>query len=231
MGGTHRSRKTIYFELLVTVGLVVSPFLLHAVFSFLHPEEPMGRVEYASWNFGAMIVSDLLLIGLLWHIIQLNSETMDVFTQPFAGKDILRGFGLWIWCGVSWYGTYVLLWKCGVGAGPGGKEPRSVELFRVTFSAFYLLAMIVNPFLEEFFVRGFLQTRLGQAGWNRLAIILFSTLVQTSYHLYQGLLSCLSLTPVFLFLAIYYQTSRRLYPVIVAHLLMDLIGMLSQMKS
>jgi len=231
MAATPRPRRTIYFELLVTVGLMVTPFLLRAVFSFTHPEEAPADPEYASWNFGAMIASGLLLIGLLWHIIRLNSETMDSFTQPFVVKDILRGFGLWIWCGVSWYGTYVLLLKLGVGAVPAGTEPRSMDFLRVPFSALYLLVMMLNPFLEEFFVRGFLQTRLRQAAWNGLSIVLFSTLLQTSYHLYQGLLPCLSLAPLFLILAIYYQSSRRLYPVIVAHLTADLLGMLTHMKT
>ena len=213
MVDTPRARKKIYFELLVTVGLLVFPSLIRAVFHFVHPEEPLARQAFASWYFGTMVVSALLSIGLLWHIIRLNSETMDVFSQPFAAKDILRGFGLWIWVGVSWYGTYRLLWSLGVGVVLAGQEPRSLETFQVTFSALYLLSMTVNPFLEEFYVRGFLQTRLRQAAWNGLAIVLFSALLQTSYHLYQGLLACLSLAPGFLILAIYFQASRRLYPV------------------
>ena len=95
----------------------------------------------------------------------------------------------------------------------------------------YLLFLHTARQHPEFYVRGFLQTRLRQAAWNGLAIILFSTLLQTSYHLYQGLLACLSLAPGFLILAIYFQASRRLYPVIVAHLISDLIAMLVLMKT
>jgi membrane protease YdiL (CAAX protease family) len=226
-----RERKSIYIELFVTVGLMVLPSLLRAVFAFLHPEEPLTEQVYASWAFGSTVVYDLLMIALLWHITQLNSETMDIFSQPFAARDILRGLGLWIWVGVSWYGTYRFLWSLGVGVVQAGKEPRSLEIFRAPFSAPYLLVMIVNPFLEEFYVRGFLQTRLRQVAWGFLAIVLFSTLLQTSYHLYQGLLACLSLAPGFLILAIYYQASRRLYPVIVAHLVSDLLAMLVSMKT
>jgi membrane protease YdiL (CAAX protease family) len=226
-----RDRKTIYFELLVTVGLMVIPSLIGAVFHFLHPEQLLKQQAFPSWFFGSAIASSLLLIGLLWHIIRLNSESMEVFSMAFAPKDLLRGFGLWIWAGVSRFGTYQLLWSLSGGAAQAGKAPSRLEVFQVPFSALYLLAMIVIPCLEEFYVRGFLQTRLKQAAWNGLAVVLVSTLLQTSYHLYQGLVACLSLAPGFVIFAAYYQTSRRLWPVIVAHIITDLLFMLLAMKA
>jgi membrane protease YdiL (CAAX protease family) len=223
-------RKAIYFEILVTVGLMVIPSLIGAVFHFLHPEQLATQMTCPSWFFGSAIASSLLLIGLLWHIIRLNSESMDVFTNAFAPKDLLKGFGLWIWTAVSDFGTYQLLLSLWGGA-QGGEAPSRLEPFRVPFSPLYLLAMIVIPCFEEFFVRGFLQTRLKQAGWNGLAVVLVSTLLQTSYHLYQGLVACLSLAPGFFILAAYYQTSRRLWPVIVAHIITDLFFMLLAIKA
>jgi len=226
-----RARKTLYFELLVTVGLMVIPALIRAVFHFLHPEEPLFRPIYASWYFAGTIVFELLLIGLLWHIIRLNSEVLADFTQPFAGKDLLRGLGLSIWASMSEYGTRRFLWSLGVGVVEAGKEPRAIEAFQVPLSAFYLLTMLVNPFFEEFLVRGFLQTRLRQAACSGLAVILVSTALQTSYHLYQGILFCLALAPGFLVFAVYYHTSRRLWPVVVAHLILDLVAMLFLVNS
>jgi len=160
----------------------------------------------------------------------LNSETLADFTEPFSARDILRGIGLSIWASVAWYATYRLLWSVGVESASAVGERHSLDTFRVPFSATYFLAMVVNPFAEEFFMRGFLQTRLKQAGWKWLIAVLASVSLQTSYHLYQGTLACLSVAPPFLVFALYYQANRRLWPVIVAHLIWDLLAMFTSMQ-
>jgi membrane protease YdiL (CAAX protease family) len=102
--------------------------------------------------------------------------------------------------------------------------------FQVPFSAAYLLMVLVNPLAEEFFVRGFLQTRLRSVGWSGPSSVVASTVLQGSYHLYQGLPSCLLLTVVFLIFAVYYQSKRRLWPVVIAHLMENVLAMLVYMK-
>lgn len=226
-----RERKTIYFELLVTVGFLVIPSLLRAVYSFLHTAEPLASPESSSWQFASMAVEELLLLALLWHILRLNGESFADLKPPFVGKDLFRGIGLWIWGYVSTYAVTLLLWKILGGREAAEGSGRAMEIFQTKFNGFYLLAMIVNPFAEEFYVRGFLQTRLRQAGHGGLLIVLLSTGLQTSYHIYQGWVACLSLLPCFLVFALYYQAHRRLWPVVIAHLIMDLVAMLAYMKT
>jgi membrane protease YdiL (CAAX protease family) len=55
-----------------------------------------------------------------------------------------------------------------------------------------------------------------------LAVIV-SVIVQMSYHLYQGLLSGLALTLLFTMFSIYFVRARRIVPVILAHLCLDLL--------
>ena len=224
-----RERRTIYFELLVTVGFLVLPSLLRAIQSFLNPDDPLTSPGEATWHFATMIVYQLLLLGLLWHVLRLNGETVGDLTLPFAGRDVLRGFGLALWAYGSYYLAAIVLMKL---TGPSGSEQsrRSLDVFRTQFTVFYLLGMIVNPFCEEFFVRGFLQTRLRQAGHDGLTAILVSVALQTSYHLYQGVLPCLALGFSFLIFALYYLARRRLWPVVIAHLIMDVLAMLAYMK-
>jgi aminopeptidase len=59
---------------------------------------------------------------------------------------------------------------------------------------------------------------------------LVSAVLQTSYHLYQGLLPCLLFLPLFTVFAVYYQRSRRLWPVYLAHMAMDVLAMLNHVK-
>jgi len=221
-----RRRAEILSELVVVTGLLVLPAFLRGLFIFLHPDVPIIRPEHASWHFGVATASYLLMLGLLAHIVRLNAETLETFTRRFELKDLLRGLGLMIWIGTAYYGSYRFLYSLGL-----QENERGFDQFRVPLSVFYVLSMLLNPFVEEVFVRAFLQTRLTQMTVHGAAIVLISTLLQTSYHIYQGLLPCLALLPGFLILAAYYQASRRLWPVIVAHLLSDILGMLILTKS
>lgn len=226
-----RERKTIYLELLVTVGLLVIPSLLKAVYAFLHPAESSNIAGSASWGFASLAIFEILLLLLVWHILRLNGETFADLTEPFHGKDVFRGVGLSIWCYVSYYGLAVLLMKVAGGISDAERSRRSLDIFHSQFSAFYLIGAIVNPFGEEVLVRGFLQTRLRQAGHGALVAVGVSVALQTSYHLYQGLIPCLALAPGFLVFAAYYQAHRRLWPVLIAHLILDLWAMLAYMKT
>ena len=223
-----RERKAIYVELLAVVGLMALPSIFKAVFFFLHPEEG-PRPELASWYFAGKLLADILFLVLLLHILRLNSETTADFTEPFRGLDLLRGLGLAVGAYVATTVTTVVLLSLGDPANRSA-EPRAVEIFQVPVSPFYVLAILVNPFVEETYVRGFLQTRLRQARESAGKIILFSVLLQTSYHIYQGVTSCLSLAPGFAIFAVYYQSSRRLWPVIIAHLLEDVLVLLYYSK-
>src|SRR5262245_41747187 len=99
-----RERKTIYVELLVTVGLLVVPSLIKAVSPFVNPHASTAPEGGAAWAFASLTAYEILLLLLVGHVLRLNNESFAVLTEPFAGKDLLRGFGLSIWSYVSIYG-------------------------------------------------------------------------------------------------------------------------------
>ena len=61
---------------------------------------------------------------------------------------------------------------------------------------------------------------LALTGSSVLAII-FSVLLQTSYHLYQGLPYALGVGLMFLIFSLYYAHTHRILPLIVAHFMLD----------
>ena len=88
----------------------------------------------------------------------------------------------------------------------------------------------VNPVYEEMLVRAFLITEtVALAGSAGLAIA-FSVLLQTSYHLYQGLPWALMGAITFLIFSIYYVKTRQIVPVIIAHFIFDLSYLLMQSR-
>jgi membrane protease YdiL (CAAX protease family) len=62
------------------------------------------------------------------------------------------------------------------------------------------------------------------------AAVLLSVILQTSYHLYQGLLPALVLGVVFLIFSLYFAKRGRILPVVLAHLYMDVIAFLAISK-
>jgi membrane protease YdiL (CAAX protease family) len=135
---------------------------------------------------------------------------------------------------------------------PDHKRPRprlhasaaALSAIRITHSGHYLTAKplhsilgfgisalsiayaCLNPFTEELIVRGYTISEVLDLGANRTLAVLISVLVQLSYHLYQGFVNVLWLMPMFVVFSIYYVRSRRILPIIIVHLAMDLLAIL-----
>lgn len=85
---------------------------------------------------------------------------------------------------------------------------------------------LLNPFFEELIVRAYLMTEIVDlTGSTTLAVVL-SVALQVSYHLYYGWWGALSVGFSFLIFALYYARWRRALPVILAHELFNLYGLL-----
>jgi len=88
------------------------------------------------------------------------------------------------------------------------------------------LASTVNGIFEETFVAGYIITALREPRgvWTAINV---STVVRLLYHLYQGPLGILSVVPMGLLYGYFYTRTRQLWPLILAHVLIDIIGLSS----
>ena len=86
------------------------------------------------------------------------------------------------------------------------------------------LTSTVNGIFEEVFVAGYIITVLAPVRGMWIAINV-STGVRMLYHLYQGPLGILSIVPLGLLFGYVYARTRQLWPLIVAHVLIDIIGL------
>ena len=85
---------------------------------------------------------------------------------------------------------------------------------------------LVNPFYEELIVRAYAMSELRFFSGTAAVPILVSVALQTSYHLYQGLQNVPSLAVFFLILSVYYYRYQRVFPIILAHLYVDVYALL-----
>ena len=68
---------------------------------------------------------------------------------------------------------------------------------------------------------GYLFTRWRQAGWRPVPIVVVSALIRGTYHLYQGFGGFLSNLVFGLLLGWLYTRTKRLWPLVIAHALID----------
>ncbi len=84
-----------------------------------------------------------------------------------------------------------------------------------------LLSAFQNGFLEEIVVVGYLLTRLRQLEWSPGRALAASALLRGSYHLYQGLGGFFGNLVMGLIFGWWFQRTRRVVPLVVAHFLLD----------
>ncbi|MEP6599522.1 MAG: CPBP family intramembrane glutamic endopeptidase [Actinomycetota bacterium] len=89
-----------------------------------------------------------------------------------------------------------------------------------------LLEAAQNGILEELVVVGYLLTRLRQLGWADYPALGASAVLRGSYHLYQGWGGFLGNMVMGLMFGWWFQRTRRVLPLVIAHTLLDAISFL-----
>ena len=90
-------------------------------------------------------------------------------------------------------------------------------------------ASVVNAIFEEVFVCGYIVTIAKDSG--RLAAgVNASVAIRLAYHLYEGGAGVMMVVPLGLIFALWFSRTGRLWPVIVAHALIDMAALSSFIK-
>ncbi|WP_139074832.1 CPBP family intramembrane glutamic endopeptidase [Paenibacillus elgii] len=111
------------------------------------------------------------------------------------------------------------------------QAPQNVDFLRTKMTLSYFAFIVINPFFEELIVRAYTMTELSFLIKKEEITVLVSTIIQTSYHLYQGLIPALYTGIVFFVFSIYFAKTRKIVPVIMVHLLLDLTAISQLGKS
>jgi membrane protease YdiL (CAAX protease family) len=137
-------------------------------------------------------------------------------------RDLLQGVGFAAVIGIP---GLVLVWaahQLGVSANLAVVDVPDTW-YRVPL---LLLQAAQNGVLEEIVVVGYLLTRLRQLGWSNRRALGASAVLRGSYHLYQGLGGFVGNFVMGLIFAWWFQRTRRILPLVVAHVLLDVFAFL-----
>jgi len=219
----ERASRTLQLCLVLTVGFLI-PVVgsLRAIFGLRHPHPATNRAFIAAIIFQS--------IGLLCLYLVLRHQKRTLREIGLAFSVGLKEFGdslklffaafltsaLFYW---AVYRVYVLLGR------EWHRQNNSAIVFGTTLSVLPVLYVLLNPFHEELLVRAFLISETEWIFGSTTFAIFLSVTLQISYHLYQGLPAALSHIPAFLLFSFYFVRTRRILPIILAHMFMDVYAL------
>jgi membrane protease YdiL (CAAX protease family) len=135
--------------------------------------------------------------------------------------DLASGFVLTLVIGVPGLGLYLLARELGFNT-----IVSAANLTEWWAGPVLVLLAAANGVIEEVVVVGYLITRLRQTGWGVAAAVTFSALLRGTYHLYQGFGGFVGNAVMGVIFALFFLRTRRLWPLILAHTLLDVVAFL-----
>ncbi|GAA2240271.1 CPBP family intramembrane metalloprotease [Rarobacter faecitabidus] len=183
-------------------------------------DRPWLDLTYQLLAIGFALVPMLLALYLLGVAGRAPRAIGFDLTRPW--RDAWHGVGLAALIGVPGIGLYVLGRALGI----------TVEIQAATLNALWwtmpilILRAVMNALLEEVIVVGYLTTRLRDLRWSTPAILLASSLLRGTYHLYQGIGPFIGNVAMGLIFTGYFlwRKGGRIMPLVVAHTILDVVA-------
>lgn len=215
----------------VLVPPATSPFLFWAVvlstigtaayssLTFLFAPVESGSV-FSSTSLISTVLYELLL-ALLWvPVLRRRGWRLTSITHAFRLRDVAHGLGL---SAVSYAASGVASFCISLaGVTPAADAALTVDA-PINLTAIVLVSAI-NPIFEEFIHLGFIANLLRQRS-DEFALVA-TVVARTIIHLYQGPEGAAGIVALGALWAAYYFRTGRLWPVILAHAIMDAVGLL-----
>jgi membrane protease YdiL (CAAX protease family) len=212
-------------EFLVVVIGAFGIFLPTNVLALLAPKTvlPHSVGSITNGYLNKLVLYELVILLCLGTFLRARGWTLQKIGLTPSVRDTLAGIALTL----GGYAAHlaVLLPLLMVLPALAAAPQIATQLVRESLDINTILAVsVVNPIFEEVFVCAYIVTALKERRGVTLAVNV-STALRVTYHLYQGPLGVLGVAPIGLIFAYWYARTNRLWPVIVAHGAIDLIGL------
>jgi membrane protease YdiL (CAAX protease family) len=217
-------RRLLREEVVVVLMLSLLASAVYAIIDLL--SGPISGVYVAAGNQStelakqiAGFVFGLGPVYLVAHLVRRTGEGLRGIGLDLdrPADDLRSGAALFVLVGVAGIGVYLASVALGVN--------RFVVPVPPLGHWWTVPALILNAaeaaLTEEVVVVAYLVTRLGQLGWSDRRAIAASALLRGAYHLYQGLGGFAGNLAMGLLFAWLFTRTRRAWPFVVAHLMLD----------
>lgn len=209
------------FEVVLICSMAFGSSLYLSIYSLW--DNDFENTPRTSYEWAIQLLREGCYLGLLWYVLSRRGQSFFDLGLKWSWKDLLWSFFLVFVGSVAYRTMYDVLWSSRLTTSNHHYLYVSVgyHLFGGGIFLATFLIQFLNPFFEELTVRAYLMTEIKYFTNSSAWAIIISTVLQSSYHLYQGIPSALSHTGTFLIFSIYYAKTGRITPIILAHLYMD----------
>lgn len=173
-----------------------------------------------------LLIECIIAASMLGYLSRRGWKPAEIAGLP-EPQDVLRGFGLWLGVvtayAIVFIGLYLIV--------PSFVAPIAKPQFTGSLSPpVIIVAALLNPIFEEFLWLAYAIPALGNRYGLRAACVI-SVALRVTVHLYQGRLALIAILPLGAVLTWYYVRTGRLWPVVVAHVVVDALGLSSLMST
>jgi membrane protease YdiL (CAAX protease family) len=176
------------------------------------------QFDFTTGRVARGLVFEALILGVVAGILRLRGWRAARMGLDFSWRRAIGGVPLFV--------AYMISYWLIVGFAMSFLRSTTMLDFKFRVTAPFALVLgfiVLNSFFEETLVAGYVVEALSDQG-PALAITA-STLIRFSYHVYQGPIASLSILPLgLLFCAVYWRW-RSVWPLIVAHTIVNVISM------
>jgi len=181
---------------------------------------PDRMADFSDAGLYGLVVIEALLFAPVWLFLRIRGWTFGEIGLRFQDRDPADGIGL---TALVYFASIVVMsLALSMGLSLGGTpEAAPGKLGLASIAA----VSIFNPVFEEVFVCGYIVTAVAKRR-NMWTAINISVAIRVLYHLYQGPAAG-AIVPVGLVFACWYAWTGRLWPVVIAHSILDFVGLLA----
>ena len=214
---TRRIRQEIAIVLVVTFGLSGMRAALRLLSDLMQPVPLNQQSDTSRIDLAMQLCSSAMLFS--WGFLALYLLRESIFSR-WRPKAILEGAGLAALIGIPGLVFYLSAVHFGF-----SKQVVPSTLDDAWWEIIVLLIWsAANAFSEEIVVVMWLITRLQQLRIPPWVALLLSAVLRGSYHLYQGWSAGLGNIIMGLIFGAYYLKTRRVWPLILGHFLIDAVA-------
>jgi membrane protease YdiL (CAAX protease family) len=179
-------------------------------------------LQHATTDRGLLwIVAAELVMAAVWiPVLRWRGWRLASVTRPLEPADLPRGAILWLIALMAYLACSL---AASVVAPDFVRRLSSMQMGGTVSWAAVILLCLVNPLAEELMYLGLIANVLRAHG-AALAVTV-SVLARLAVHIYQGAPSLLTHVPYGLLMTLFYVSTRRLWPPVIAHAIGDFVGL------
>jgi len=213
------SRAEFLIVVLGAFGLLILSNLL----VLMNPEFVADVPPIDNAQLNSLVAHELVVLVVLGTFLRFRGWTAEKLGISADMRDTVIGVGL---MAIAFAATQLMELLAGHFAPEQLEAALRFEQIGGPLSFITVAAVcIVNPIFEELFVCAYVISALKEKRGATFAMNV-SIGLRVTYHLYTGLVGVLLIAPVALLFAYWYVRSGRLWPLIVAHGLLDFIALM-----